>query len=163
MDELELFDVEDDFDDFDEDNFYDDFDDGFDEDWFDEDDDFGFEADGDLGYAEGDIIAMEHLAELAMEAASDEEEDAFIGALASIAGKVLPKAIPLAKKLLPKLAQAGKKIFDHARKSPAVQSAIKTAPTVMRNVARDQAKRLASGQPVDLNSTLRSAAKHTRS
>lgn len=163
MDELELFDVEDGFDDFDEDDFYDDFDDAFDEDWFDEDDGYGFEmAESDYGYAEGDIIAMEHLAELAMEAASDEEEDAFIGALASIASKVLPKAIPLAKKLVPKLAQVGKKIFDHARKSPAVQSAIKTAPTVLRKVATDQAKRLASGQPVNLNSTLRSAAKHTR-
>ena len=89
---------------------------------------------------------------------SDEEEDAFIGALASIASKVAP----LAKKLVPKLAQAGKKIFDHARKSPAVQNALKTAPSVLRKVAVDQAKRLATGQPVNLNSTLRSAAKHAR-
>ncbi|MGI9503584.1 MAG: hypothetical protein ACR2RE_11075 [Geminicoccaceae bacterium] len=160
MDELDLFDVEDSYDDFDDD-FYDDFDDDdFDEDWFDEDDDFNFEmADASPGYSKADIVAMEHLAELAMDAESDEEEDAFIGALASIASK----ALPLAKKLVPKLAQAGKKIFDQARKSPAVQSAIKTAPSILRKVALDQAKRVAAGQPVNLNSTLRSASKHTRS
>lgn len=156
MDELELFDVEDSYDDFDDD--FDD--DGFDDDWFDEDDDFSFEAaDGGPGYSKADIVAMEHLAELAMDAENDEEEDAFIGALASIASK----ALPLAKKLVPKLAQAGKKIFDQARRSPAVQNAIKTAPSILRKVAVDQAKRVAAGQPVNLNSTLKSAAKHTRS
>ena len=147
--------LEDDVLDFEDDLFDDE--DAWETDDFEDEDDFDLEEGDDLFEPE-DVVAMEALGALAAESLEDEEaEDAFIGALASIAAK----ALPLAKKALPFLKTAGKAIFNRAKRSPAVRSAVKSVPTVLRKTAADQLRRAAAGRKVTLNSTLRSAARNT--
>lgn len=121
-------------------------------------DDFDAEDDLEDGlFAAEDVQAMEQLASLAAESLEDDDaEDAFVGALASIASKVLP----MAKRALPILKRAGTALLNKAKRSPAVRNAVRTIPTIMRKTARDQLRRYASGRPVTVKSTLRSAAGH---
>ena len=131
-----------------------------DADWASEDaeDDFDLGDEEDDMFLPEDVLAMEALGALAAESLEDEEaEDAFIGALASIASK----ALPLVSRAAPFLKRAGQAVFNHARRSPAVRSAIRSVPTVLRRTAADQLRRVSAGRPVSLNSTMRSAARHT--
>jgi hypothetical protein len=121
------------------------------------------EADISAGYSPEDIAVMEALAEAAADADSEEQEDAFIGALASIAAGLAPHA----RKLLPVLARIGKRLFKHrhrrrhGRRSHAGRTIARTVPTILRRTVASQQRRHANGQPVTVRSTLRSAAGHT--
>lgn len=121
-------------------------------------DDLDFESDELDIFDPADIVAMEQLGALAADSLEDEEaEDAFIGALASIAAK----ALPIATKAVPFLIRAGKAVLNKAKRSPAVKSAVRSIPTVMRKTAADQLRNFAAGRPVTAKGTLRSAARHT--
>ncbi|MGB5407104.1 MAG: hypothetical protein WBN43_09995, partial [Thiogranum sp.] len=71
------------------------------------------DGEGDLEdlYDGGDLEEMEELMGSAIAARSSNEQDAFLGALASIASKVLPSALRIGKRLLPKLVRTGRKFI----------------------------------------------------
>ncbi|WP_138468873.1 hypothetical protein [Poseidonocella sp. HB161398] len=158
-DDFELFGEEDDFDM--EDDDFADFGDAFGEeddfaedDYFEEDD-----LESDLEYFDPmDVEAMEKLGALAAKGLeSEEDEDAFIGALASLASRALPAAARAA----PQLLRAGRAIVRRIGRSPAARSAMRAVPTIMRRTAASQLRRYSRGRPVTPTSALRSAAHHT--
>ncbi len=112
-------------------------------------------------YESDEIEEMEALAEMAAEAGSDAEADAFIGALIPLAAKILPKAISIGRRVLPKLIRGGVRLARRFRRSRAGRQLIRTVPRIMRGTARDLLRRTAAGRPVSSGVAARSLARHT--
>lgn len=91
---------------------------------------------------------MEAYMEGALMAESDEEEDAFLGALLSTATSMLPSIISVGQRVLPKFLGAAKQVLNTVRSDPNVRRAAKTGVNVLARTAQDVAKRYASGRPV---------------
>jgi hypothetical protein len=91
---------------------------------------------------------MEAYMEGALMAESDEEEDAFLGALLSTATSMLPSIISVGQRMLPKFLGAAKQLLNTVRNDPNVRRAAKTGVNVLTRTAQDVARRYASGQPV---------------
>jgi len=121
---------------------------------------------GDFMDMEGDamedtILEMEMLAEAALEADSEEEADEFLGLLGGLASTLLPKAISLGKKFLPKFARGVASFFRKKVHSPTGRRMIRIAPQVIRNVARGAARRYGSGMPITPSWLLKNVAGQT--
>lgn len=107
---------------------------------------------------EDSIIEMEMLAEDALEAESEEEADEIFGMLASA---LLPKAISLGKRFLPKIARGLTSFFGKKRHSAIGKKMIRIAPQVIRNVARGAARRYGNGMPITPSWLLNNVANQT--
>lgn len=105
---------------------------------------------------------MEVLAAEAADAETEEEADAFIGALLPIATSLIPKLVPAAAKIgqavLPQLVSGAKNLVSTLWKSPATRELIQTVPTIARGTAAQIAKQVAAGKPVTAQSAVRALA-----
>lgn len=110
---------------------------------------------------EDTIVEMEMLAEAALEADSEEEADEFLGILGGLASALLPKAISIGKKLLPKFARGVASFFRKKRHSPIGRRMIRIAPQILRNVARGASRRYSSGMPITPSWLLKNVANQT--
>jgi hypothetical protein len=90
---------------------------------------------------------MAVLAQEAADADSEEEADAFFGAIAGL----LPKVLPMAKKFLPHLIRAGKgifgKLFRRRRRRPG-RAAMEAMPAITMETAKRLARHAAAGGTV---------------
>jgi hypothetical protein len=135
-----------------EDDDYDDFDD------FDE---FDLVAEEDAFEVDEDTFEeMEAYMEGALLAESEEEEDAFLGALVSAATKALPSVISVGRKLLPKFVGAAKQVVRSVRRDPNVRRAAKAGVNVLTRTAQDVARQYARGGSVSGQFISRRAAAH---
>jgi hypothetical protein len=114
--------------------------------------------------AETAALMMDVAAELAAEADSEEEADAFLPIIAKLAPMALKALAPVAKsafaKIAPKLSgsvfSAGRKMLQNfGRKGMAA------LPDIARGVAQDTVQAVADGRDVSGQMVLRSAAQHT--
>jgi hypothetical protein len=137
-------------------------------------DPFGDDREGPGSFAGGGAIArldpetaqmmMEVAAELASEADSEEEADAFLPLIASLAPMAFKALAPLAKgafaKIAPKMSgsvlSAGRKMLQRVGKK-----GIQALPDIARGVARDSVQAVADGRDVTGDMVLKSAAQHT--
>ena len=103
----------------------------------------------------GEMALMEVLAAEAAEADSEEEADAFIGAILPLATSLIPKLVPAAAKVgqavLPSLVSGAKNLVSTLWKQPATRQLIQTIPTMARGTAATIAKQVAAGRPVTHN------------
>lgn len=136
----------------------------FDEDDFDDYDDFDdFDLIAEADDFEDDEEAfeeMESFMEGAIMADSEEEEDAFLGALVSAATRALPSVISVGKKLLPKFLGAAKQVVRSVRRDPNVRRAAKAGVNVITRTAQDVARQYARGGKVSGQFISRRAAQH---
>jgi hypothetical protein len=113
----------------------------------------------------GETALMEVLATQAAEAESEEEADAFIGALLPIATSLIPKIAPVAARVgqavLPHLVSGAKNLVGTLWKSPATRQLIQTIPTIARGTAATIAKQVAAGKPVTGQTAVRALAAQT--
>ncbi len=121
--------------------------------------------DFDAEQANGETALMEVLAAQAAEAESEEEADAFIGALLPIATSLIPKIAPVAAKVgqavLPQLVSGAKNLVSTLWKSPTTRQLIHTIPTIARGTAATIAKQVAAGKPVTGQTAVRALAAQT--
>jgi hypothetical protein len=121
--------------------------------------------DFDAEHVNGETALMEVLAAQAAEAESEEEADAFIGALLPIATSLIPKIAPVAAKVgqavLPHLVSGAKNLVGTLWKSPATRQLIQTIPTIARGTAATIAKQVAAGKPVTGQTAVRALAAQT--
>lgn len=119
---------------------------------------YDFEAD----QLNGETALMEVLATHAAEADSEEEADAFIGALLPLATSIIPKLAPAAAKVgqavLPSLVSGAKNLVSTLWKSPATRELVQTIPTIARGTAATIAKQVAAGKPVTAQTAVRAMA-----
>jgi hypothetical protein len=109
-------------------------------------------------YNAGDIAEMEALAEAIIASESEAEADAFLGAIASIASRVLPKAFSIGKKVLPGLIRGARMIVNKVGRSPEGRQIIRALPKLMRNTAADVLQKVADGKPISGDAVMRSLA-----
>jgi hypothetical protein len=113
----------------------------------------------------GETALMEVLAAQAAEADSEEEADAFIGALLPIATSLIPKLAPVAakvgQKVLPQLVSGAKNLVGTLWKSPATRQLLHTVPTIARGTAASIAKQVAAGKPLTPDLAVRTFAGQT--
>jgi hypothetical protein len=110
----------------------------------------------------GEAALMEVLAAQAAEAESEQDADAFIGALIPLATSLIPKLVPAAAQVgqavLPHLVSGAKNLASSLWKSPATRQLIQTIPTIARGTAATIAKQVAAGKPVTPQTAVRAMA-----
>jgi len=114
--------------------------------------------------AETAQMMMEVAAELASEAESEEEADAFLPIIAKLAPMALRAVAPLAKQAFAKIApKVSQSVFSAGRKmlQNFGQKGMAALPDIARGVARDSVQAVADGRDVTGDMVIRSAAQHT--
>lgn len=104
---------------------------------------------------------MEHLAHAATRARSEAEAEAFIGALAPLAARLLPAAAPTIMRALPGLVSGLSAATRVLRSNPAARPLVRTLPTVMRRTATRLAQQATQGRPVSPQTAVRTLAQQT--
>jgi hypothetical protein len=114
--------------------------------------------------AETAAMMMDLFADMAAEAESEEEADAFLPIIAKLAPMALKALAPVAKqafaKIAPKMSRgvlsAGRKMLQNFG-----QKGMAALPDIARGVARDSVQAVADGRNVTGEMVMRSAAQHT--
>jgi hypothetical protein len=114
--------------------------------------------------AETAQMMMDVAAELAAEAESEEEADAFLPIIAKLAPMALKAMAPLARKAFARIApKVSQSVFSAGRKmlQNFGQKGMAALPDIARGVARDSVQAVADGRDVTGDMVIRSAAQHT--
>ncbi|MGW1560246.1 hypothetical protein ACWCQ1_27505 [Streptomyces sp. NPDC002144] len=104
---------------------------------------------------------MEHLGHAAAEAESEEEAEAFIGALAPIAVGLVRRAAPAVIRHAPQLVRGLAGVTRTLRRNPATRPLVRALPTIAVRTAGSLARQVARGRPVTARSAARTLAGQT--
>jgi hypothetical protein len=104
---------------------------------------------------------MEHLGHAAAATESEEEAEAFVGALIPLVTRVVPRAAPAIMRAVPQLARGVAAATRTLRSNPATRPLVRTMPTVVQRTAQSLARQAAAGQPVTPRQAVRTLAGQT--
>jgi len=104
---------------------------------------------------------MAHLGNSAASAESEEEAEAFIGALVPLAAQLVPRIAPAVMRAAPQLIRGISNVAQRLRRNPATQQLVRTLPTVARNTIGSLAQQARQGQPITARSAVRTLAQQT--
>jgi hypothetical protein len=94
------------------------------------------------------IALMEHAGHAALEAESEAEAEAFVGALIPLAARVIPRAAPAIIRAAPGLIRGLVRTARVLRRSPATRPWVRALPTIVRRTAVGVARQAAGGRRV---------------
>ncbi len=122
----------------------------FEDEWEDE-----WEGDYEMMADTPDAAMIDRLAYLASKSNNEAEAEAFFGAIASLASKIIPKAIPL-------VAQGISKVGRYLRNSPTTRRLIRTTiPAIAEGTAKSLANHVSQGGSLDRRTVVRALAGNT--
>lgn len=104
---------------------------------------------------------MEHLGHAAAEAESEEEAEAFIGALVPLAARLLPRAASAVMRVAPSLIRGAAGAARALRSNPATRPLVRTLPTVVRQTTATLARQAQQGRRVTPQAAVRTLARQT--
>lgn len=104
---------------------------------------------------------MEHMAHAAAETESEEEAEAFIGALIPMAARLLPQAASAVMRVAPQLVRGAANVTRVLRSSPATRQLVRTVPTIVRRTAASIAQQNSQGRPVTPARAVQTLARQT--
>jgi hypothetical protein len=104
---------------------------------------------------------MEHLAHAATEAESEEEAEAFIGALVPLAARLLPRVAPAIMRLTPGLVRGVAGITRTLRQNPTTRPLVRAVPTIVRRTVSSIDRQSRAGRPVTPQQAVRLLARQT--
>jgi hypothetical protein len=104
---------------------------------------------------------MEHLGHAAAEAESEEEAEAFIGALVPLAARLLPRAASTVMRVAPNLIRGVAGATRALRSNPATRPLVRAMPAVVRRTTANLARQAAQGRPVTPQTAVRTLARQT--
>ena len=104
---------------------------------------------------------MAHLGNSAASAESEDEAEAFIGALIPLAAQLIPRIAPTVMRAAPQLIRGISNVAQRLRRNPATQQLVRTLPTVARNTVGSLARQVARGRPVTPQTAVRTLAQQT--
>jgi hypothetical protein len=104
---------------------------------------------------------MAHLGNAAASAESEEEAEAFLGALIPLAAQLIPRVAPMVMRAAPQLINGVANAARTLMNSPATQQLVRTLPTIAKNTVGSIARQVANGQPVTVQSAVRTLAQQT--
>jgi len=104
---------------------------------------------------------MAHLGNAAASAESEDEAEAFIGALIPLAAQLIPRVAPAVMRAAPQLIRGISNVTQRLRNNPATQQLVRTLPTVARNTVGSLARQAARGRPITPQAAVRTLAQQT--
>jgi hypothetical protein len=104
---------------------------------------------------------MAHLGNAAASAESEDEAEAFIGALIPLASQLIPRVAPAMMRAAPQLIRGISNVAQRLRSNPATQQLVRTLPTVARNTVGALARQVGQGRPVTPQTAVRTLAQQT--
>lgn len=104
---------------------------------------------------------MEHLGHAAAEAESEEEAEAFLGALIPLAARIIPRVAPTIMRAAPSLIRGVTGAARALRANPATRPLVRALPTVVRRTAANLAQQAQKGRPVTPQAAVRALARQT--
>ena len=104
---------------------------------------------------------MAHLGNAAASAESEDEAEAFIGALIPLAAQLIPRVAPAVMRSAPQLIRGMANVAQRLRNNPATQQLVRTLPTVARNTVGSLARQAARGRPITPQAAVRTLAQQT--
>lgn len=104
---------------------------------------------------------MAHLGNAAASAESEDEAEAFIGALIPLASRLIPRVAPAVMRAAPQLIRGISNVAQRLRSNPATQQLVRTLPTVARNTVASLARQVGQGRPVTPQTAVRALAQQT--
>jgi len=104
---------------------------------------------------------MEHLGHAAAEAESEEEAEAFIGALVPLAARFIPRAASAVMRVAPNLIRGVAGAARTLRANPATRPLVRALPTVVRRTTANLARQAQAGRRVTPQTAVRTLARQT--
>ena len=103
-------------------------------------------------------IVMENLAYRAAHSESEAEAEAFLGALASMATRLIPSAAKAITSVAPSLVRGVARMGSALHKNPTTRQLLQTAPTILKGTVRTLANQVEQGKPLSSTTALRALA-----
>lgn len=104
---------------------------------------------------------MAHLGNAAASAESEDEAEAFIGALVPLAARLIPRVAPAVMRAAPQLIRGISNVAQRLRSNPATQQLVRTLPTIARNTVGQLARQVGQGRPITPQTAVRTLAQQT--
>lgn len=104
---------------------------------------------------------MEHLGHAATVTESEEEAEAFVGALVPLAARLIPRIAPAVMRAAPQLIRGVANVTRVLRSSPATRQLVRTVPNIVRRTAASLAQQSSQGRPVTPAGAVRTLARQT--
>ena len=104
---------------------------------------------------------MEHFAHAAADAETEEEAEAFIGALIPLAARLLPRVAPMVMRAAPGLVRAASGVVRTLRADPATRPLVRAVPTILRRTVADIGRQSAGGRAVTPQQAVQTLARQT--
>src|ERR1051325_3739493 len=104
---------------------------------------------------------MEHFGHAAAEAETEEEAEAFIGALVPIAARLATRAAPAIMRAAPQLMRGVSGVARTLMRSPTTRPLVRALPTIVRRTAATVAQQVGRGQRVTPTGAVRTLARQT--
>jgi hypothetical protein len=101
-----------------------------------------------------DAELMAHLGTRAAETESEEEAEAFIGALVPIAARLIPRAASLVARNAPALIRGATRISRQLRRNPRTRRLVQAMPVILQRTAQSLADQAANGTDIDPSTAL---------
>lgn len=106
-------------------------------------------------------IVMENLAYRAAHSESEAEAEAFLGALASMATRLVPSAAKAIASVTPSLVRGVARMGSALHKNPTTRQLLQTAPTILKGTVQTLANQVEQGKPLSSTTALRALAGNT--
>jgi hypothetical protein len=104
---------------------------------------------------------MEHLGHAAAATESEEEAEAFLGALVPLAARLIPRAASTVMRVAPNLIRGVAGAARTLRANPATRPLVRALPTVVRQTTANLARQAQQGRPVTPQAAVRTLARQT--
>jgi hypothetical protein len=106
---------------------------------------------------------MEHLGHAATAAQSEEEAEAFIGALIPLAARLIPRIAPVVMRAAPQLIRGVANVTRVLRSNPATRQLVRAVPNIVQRTAASMAQQASQGRPVTPTKAVQTLARQTAS
>ena len=105
---------------------------------------------------------MEHLGHAATQAESEEEAEAFIGALIPLAAQILPRVAPAVMRAAPQLLRGAANMVRTLRSNPATRQLVRTVPSIVGRTVQSLGSQIAQGRPITAQGAVRTLSRQTQ-
>jgi len=102
-----------------------------------------------------DAELMAHLSARAAETESEDEAEAFVGAMVPIAARLIPRAGRLLTRNAPALIRGVSRLTRQLRRNPATRRFIRALPVILQRTAQSLADQAAQGRPITADTVIR--------
>jgi hypothetical protein len=102
-----------------------------------------------------DAELMAHLSARAAETESEDEAEAFVGAMVPIAARLIPRAGRLLTRNAPALIRGMSRLTRQLRRNPATRRFIRALPVILQRTAQSLADQAAQGRPITADTVIR--------